>query len=225
MNQFFQFLLNNATIIAFVLIGGLGALGRLAAWIKEQRAKRHALQARQRMELEAMRTGRPVESDQPVDAEEERRRALAAMQAQRAQQLRELQQRRLAELRAKRAAQQGQPAPAPVPSRQQPTPKPRATPRPQPQARPQPARPDPRRQAPPVASPRGRPMERAAAIEPMRGPTAMAEAIRPIAQVPTVARGPAPAPALLSGRDDLRRAILAAEILGPPLALRDDDAF
>ncbi len=224
MNQFFQFLLNNATIIAFVLIGGLGALGRLAAWVKEQRAKRQAVQARQRMEQEAMRTGRPVESAQPVDAEEERRRALAALQAQRAQQLRELQQRRLAELRAKRAAQQGQGVPSPAPARPQSTPKPRATPRPQPQARPQPARPDPRRQQP-VAAPRGRAMERAAAIEPMRGPTAMAEAIRPIAQVPTVARGPAPAPALLSGRDDLRRAILAAEILGPPLALRDDDAF
>ncbi len=171
MGNLFQQILNILTSpIGFVLIFGLiGGLGRLGAWLSQERARRVAIQARARQENEALRTGRPVgvtsQTDAsshhaghhsgaatPPPAEQAAETGDArALQEQRAAQLRALQQKRLAELRAKRMQQAGgtqtPAAPAPQAPRAQ---TPRAqTPRPQPARDAQrPGRPTDRREQP-----------------------------------------------------------------------------
>lgn len=132
-----------ASPIGWIVIVGLaGAVGRLANWIGQERAKRAAIQARAQRESEALRTGRPSVVARPgasasqassEPSEQDRQRAL---QEQRTAQLRALQQKRLAELRAKRAAGQGgvaapppRPTP-PAPGRASPAPKARPSPSP-----------------------------------------------------------------------------------------------
>lgn len=250
MGNFLQNLVGllSSPITFFVLFALIGGIGRFASWVKDQRAKRDALAARRAAEAEALRTGRAAESDEPEPRRQqsvaaERQARLREMQEQRAAQLRELQQKRLAELRARRAAQQakagGRRAPqpgVPTPASSQ-LPPPRRTPRPQPPVQPSP---QPARRAEPVSAPR--PPAIATARPPEPGPTPAEGAyartrddrrnldafeIDRRSQTLAAASGgssarPSSRDALFATRADLRRGIIAAEILGQPVALRDD---
>lgn len=229
--------------VIFAVIGGLGRAG---AWWRDQRIKRAAWQARQARELEGLRTGRQSDTPAPASSNSagDHQARLRALQEQRAAQLRELQQKRLAELRAKRAAQQGgvaTPTPPPMPARQAPA---RATPAKvaRPTAQQAPRRPVAPTQRPPARTQRPTPTPAARPPEPAFDPYRQAPQHVPHrAQVPapldtephatrvTLSQGggATPAPigpgALLASREDLRRAIVATEVLGPPVALRDPD--
>lgn len=242
MQQFLNFISTILTnpIAYFIIIAMIGGLGRFAAWVKDQRVKRAAAQERARLRAEALRTGKLVDENAPdpeatptQSAVAERQARLRAMQEQRAAQLRELQQRRLAELRAKRAAQAqstGQP-------QQQPQSQPRrpartTTQRQAPQQQPRPTRAQ-SGQEPRVRVPTPTPIDQiqthsTPSTRPIKASAARAEARAEIDApvVPAAAMAPAVSSArqrLFGSREDLRRSVIAAEVLGPPLAIRDDD--
>ncbi|MCC5822157.1 MAG: hypothetical protein LAT64_12895 [Phycisphaerales bacterium] len=248
--QIIQFLTSPiGFIILFGLIGGLGKLG---SWLSHERAKRAAALARARSDDENLRTGRPITVEstlRPVPGTQatattqaERQRAL---QEQRAAQLRALQQKRLEELRAKRAGQQGARSGTPAPARQPA----QAPSRPQTQthtaesAQAKPAqhsttrRPaPPQRMQPPVKPSQLRPQQPSQPQLQRRQPVPPPPGTRPVeateigtggelAASPYQLRGAQVSGigALLGAGQNLRQAIVLAEILGPPISERDPE--
>lgn len=182
-----------------------------------------------------------ADTDEQQQAERQR-----ALQAQRTAQLRALQQKRLAELRARRGAQQGTtptptPGQTPAPASSQPARPVRTAERPAsgrggrssdaarttPPRGSRPARSQPEPQ--PVTSPFDRPARPmpSAAAAPATKPVDVTEIGGPVN--PAVGRQPAPVAApvgigpLVALRNDLRRAVMIAEVLGPPVSERDPD--
>lgn len=180
-----------------------------------------------------------ADTDEQQQAERQR-----ALQAQRTAQLRALQQKRLAELRARRGGQPGAP---PTPSQttgQTPAPASSRQPRPVRTAeRPAPGRSGRSSDAPRATPPRGsRPAQPQPVTSPFDRPArpmpsaAAAPATRPVDVTeiggpvnPAVGRQPASVAApvgigpLVALRNDLRRAVMIAEVLGPPVSERDPD--
>jgi len=107
--------------------------------------------------------------------------------------------------------------PPSVPTRPQGRPPQRRLPPPPPQRRSEPLRPVRRSPTPPAAE--ARPAQRR--VAPAEPPVPRAEPARPApSEVPASARRPA---RIVLSRDRLREAIILNEVLGPPLALREDD--
>lgn len=178
----------------------------------------------------------------------ERQARLRQMQEKRAAQLRELQQKRLAELRARRAAQQsGSPGAAPTAPPPRAASAEPAPPRRRERTAAKPATAPSRPAAPAASRPAPKavaPTDEQAAYERKRDRRLVPDAFaidrkdlseeRAAAAVqraratatafdrPTVGvAARTPGAALFASRDDLRRGILAAEILGPSVALRE----
>lgn len=242
LSNIINFITSNLPLVFIILTSLFGVLARFAGWMKDQRAKRAAMQARAARQAEALRTGRPVEEPggppPEVIAAMQQAMQQQQLQEQRAQALRELQQKRLAELRARRGQQQGGPATPPPSMRPQQNP-PRPANRGNPtyqntQRAPEQVSNDPRRpyEAPRPAQ-RPRPVFQAPApapVAPVR-PIADAYTIKPAQAAPSARTvdglgrpsGEAVAGIVFGSRDDLRRAFIAAEVFGPPAALRDPD--
>tara|TARA_R110000782_G_scaffold45706_10_gene101355 strand:+ start:5758 stop:6558 length:801 start_codon:yes stop_codon:yes gene_type:complete len=239
-------------IIVFGLIGGLGRLGawfqseRTKRTAVQNQARREAenLRTGRPVAMGSLRepTGSAAPSDEQDKAERQR-----ALQAQRTAQLRALQQKRLAELRARRSGQQGGSPVSATPTASAPERSVRPTMRPQqstPMSRgetqaaagaadrvqnaparrtPRPARPEPQ----PVTTPFNRPARPMPSARPATAPVEVTEIGGPVN--PAVGRAPAPVAApvgigpLVALRNDLRRAVMIAEVLGPPVSERDPD--
>lgn len=242
LSNIINFITSNLPLVFIILTSLFGVLARFAGWMKDQRAKRAAVQTRAARQAEALRTGRPVEEPggppPEVIAAMQQAMQQQQLQEQRAQALRELQQKRLAELRARRGQQQGGPATPPPSMRPQQNP-PRSASGGNPtyqntQRAPEQVSNDPRRpyEAPRPAQ-RPRPVFQAPApapVAPVR-PIADAYTIKPAQAAPSArtvdglgrASGEAVAGIVFGSREDLRRAFIAAEVFGPPAALRDPD--
>lgn len=240
-------------VVLVGLAGGIGRLANWIGQERAKRAAVQARSKRDSEALRTGRPSviaragspTPAASVPVADDAEHRQRAL---QEQRTAQLRALQQKRLAELRAKRAAGQGGVAtppvpPAPAPNRSAPAPKarpaPKATARPVDRSRQTSERPIQPKQA--ARSERFVPKQTPIALD--RAP-ALAQPFRPVTP-PTTARpvdateigGPVsravgePAPivaplgigTLAALRHDIKRAVMIAEALGPPVCDRDPD--
>lgn len=240
LSNILQFLANNGMLVIIILTSLFGVLARFAGWVKEQRAKRAAVQARAARQAEALRTGRPVEEPggppPEVIAAMQQAMQQQQLQEQRAEALRQLQQKRLAELRARRGQQGGVAAPPPPRPQQNP---PRPASREDPtyqntQRAPEQVSNDPRRPYEALRpTQRSRPVFQAPApapVAPVR-PIADAYTIKPAQTAPSARpvdglgrpSGEAAAGIVFGSRDDLRRAFIAAEVFGPPAAFRDPD--
>lgn len=175
MGGFFNFLAANAQLIFFIAVAAVPAIGALLRWVEQQREKRRILAERERLRLEALRTGRvELLQGQPKSTRSAGMPAQATsreeMAARRQREMQARLRERLEQQRRSTASQQGVPStrsappsrrPAPpvrqIPSQRPPPPPMRSG---QPQARPQPRpqqRPQPRPQSPQQRPQRSRP--------------------------------------------------------------------
>lgn len=250
MNQLWNFL-TGIPIQLWVVIAvfSFSAIGSIAKKLKQQAEQRKLDGRRKRAEYEAVRTGQTAPPEPDVSSEEaERRRRLEQLAAQRKAQLEELRRRR----EAQRQQQQRPMPPvqtsttAPPPPARRTTPptpaRPQAQPRPVPQRQsPQRPSPQPRPQAPQRVS-----VEERVRREAYRRQQAAAQPPKPQApsailpervllaeqaaeferQAALAAKAAPPVPHGIAGavrtRAGLRQALILSEVLGPPMAARQN---
>ncbi len=224
MGGFFNWLSNNGQLVVIIGFFALSAFGGVARWLQEQAAKKKA-EAERRRKIEAqLRTGRAEptatqpsasssspapqpETDAPETFAERRRR-----------QIEEMRRRQEAAERQRRTAQQRRPmptaeAPQPVPQ----TPEPVLVP----PSAPVPSQSRVRRRTPtPSSQPRAK--EASPEIE------SLAAAFERRERLERSSEGTSPTTRALGGlgpgldRQSLRKAVVLAEVLASPVALRDD---
>lgn len=225
-----------------LIIGAFSGGARLWAKMQEQRAKQTQIQARRQMERDALRTGgrgmsEPRSTPAPPSTwdqdQQSKRDRIEELRRRRIEQLQKLREQRSGASSAQTSAAPIAPAPAPTPRRapQQPQPARRgpqraAPPPPAPARRPAP-QPAPAARQTTRAAPKPQPTPRRA---PSRAPTPRPA---PVSQPEhtTISDLPKPAPVAVrqdrsrfATRQALRDAIIAKEVLGPPVALRQEHA-
>lgn len=242
-----QYITNNINLLFVVAVVGFSVLSWVVRKLKEQAMLRQQQQLRERMRLEALRTGRSPAEPQPQAAPqpspEQRLAELAARRAELVRQSRPPVQTRANAPRPPQTTQRQAPAGAapsatrsPVlraPPQRTPQPVQRQAPQPvqRPVARParpiQPASPAQRRQE--MLEARRRALESRARPQPpqapppppTRGPGSIADAkVKAIADIDPFAAGTAK---LKISRARLREAIVLREILDAPIALRREN--
>ena len=207
----FQWIGNNLNWLIYVFVLVITVMSSIGKWLQQEAAKRQA-EAQRRRQLETqLRTGRsePEQASQrPSESEAERQETFAE---RRRRQIEELKRRQEAAQRQREAAQQGRSQPTPRTTAQQQTTQQQA----------------PRRQradtdrptVPTVVAAQGDIAEVPAEVESLakkfERQTRAARA-RKAPPVKRVGVGPG------LDRASLRRAIVMAEVLAPPVALRDD---
>lgn len=199
-----QWFIQNAQIliIGFVILSSI--LGPVFKWLGEKRQQLRMENERKRRELEELRTGRPAQTGPtPEEVEQMIAEQVAAQRAemlrQRAEQAearrRAAQERAEARARQQQAQQEAQPQPAPIATQVQ-------------SDRPRRTRPQKQRVGP-------------APMQPHKlgslGPAVGVRAGRVSTSTPS-----APIVGKL-GPEELRKAIVLTEILGPPVAMRQSD--
>ena len=214
-----------------LLVVLLPVLQGLFRYLKEQAAKQQAEQARKRREQEMLRTGR---TEEPDDDEAEQARIRAEMEAERRRSLEEIaeqRRKRMEEIQKRReqAAERRRTAPTPTSTGTQAPPQPARSPAPSPAPVPVPT-PQPTVGVPPVAAPP--PTRRPdSVVDAQSGEeitrlhaSIIAERKRARAAAASAPRtSPKKTGPSLSDPDALRQAIIASEILGKPVSLREEE--
>lgn len=252
MGQLWSLITNNPQIVLFFVIIGISILGSVGKKLNEVKQARAIQQERQRRMNEAMRTGRPVPdpSDEQAAEVEARKQRLAELQKRREAQLEELRKRRQEMIARQRSGtatpqqgqQQGQPTARVTPVGQTPPARPQSPVPQRPARTPRPTRQqagrgpahqgshsvsgasqisdtytartgDPHTEHSTIHASEG--------LGELGGHQTVKSTLGGTAALP-VERVPRPKKLAITGRDDLRRAILLSEVLGKPVSLRDD---
>jgi FtsZ-interacting cell division protein ZipA len=210
-----QWISNNLNWLIYVVIFVIPVLSSVGKWIQQQAAKKQAEAERRRRADAQLRTGRPDASETvsrpaPSPASRDDRDPPETFADRRRRQIEELKRRQEAAQRQRDAAQRTSPAPTPAPT-------PTAGRRPVERRRAQPSSEPIASAAPSVAAPSAEIETLAAKFEREAGAQrAAAQAKRkPAQQAGPLRVGPG------LDRATLRNAVVLAEVLAPPVGLRD----
>lgn len=188
---------NLIQILIFVLVLAGPVIGKIGQWLVAQKQKRDAEVLRRKREEESFRTGREPEAEQQGPTAEQIEQMILAEQLR--QQQEELQRQRAAQAEARRRAAQER---AEAKRRQQEAAGETAVPAPTPA-------PVVRARADRAASTTAKQTRRAVSPQTPRVPV-------------SASRSPSASVLASLDRDSLRQAIIMTEVLGPPVAMRDE---